>query len=176
MRKVLCKLLFVLAVVPLWAGAAGTRDGETYFFSLNMGDLKVELADARARGKQALLIMFEQEGCPACLYMKRYVLNRKNVQDLYRGHFVNLALDIHGSVPLKDFAGREVTEKAYAQSAKIIGTPTFVFYDFTGTEILRIAGAVETVDEFLLLGRFVASGAYNTRSFAQFKRETPAGR
>lgn len=169
-HHVLRKLLFVFALVPLWGGAAETRDAETHFFNLGIGDLKAEIADARAKGRQALLIMFEQEGCPACLYMKRSVLNRSDVKVFFGRHFVNLSLDIFGSIPLRDFAGRDTTEKAYAQTSKIKGTPTFIFYDLAGTEIFRTVGAVQT-DEFLLLGRFVATGAYRTRSLAQFKQE-----
>lgn len=159
-------------VASSWAGAAETRDAETHFFSLGIGDLKAELSEARAKGKHALLVVFEQEGCPACLYMKRNVMNRVDVQEFYARHFVNLSLDVNGSIPLRDLAGREVTEKAYVQTAKIKGTPTFVFYDLAGVEIARTTGALKA-GEFLLLGRFVATGAYKTGSFLQFMREYP---
>jgi thioredoxin-related protein len=76
-------------------------------------------------------------------------------------------------VPIRDFANQEQTEKAYAQAARIKGTPTFIFYDLAGHEIVRIFGTIETPDEFLLLGRFVASGAYKTRDFAQYKSAKP---
>jgi thioredoxin-related protein len=101
------------------------------------------------------------------------VFNRKDVQDYYGQQFVSLTIDIHGSVPLRDFSGRESTEKAYAQSSKVRATPTFVFYDLSANEAVRIVGPLQTPDEFLLLGQFVASGAYRTRSFAQYKLEKP---
>jgi thioredoxin-related protein len=170
MRTVLLWLL--LALLPLSAIAADTRDAAS-FFNLHMGDLKSELAEAKSEGKKAVLVMFEQEGCPGCLYMKRNILNRKDVQDFYRANFANLSLDIWSSVPVRDFTDREQTEKAYAQGAKIKGTPTFVFYDLGGHEVVRIFGTIDTPDEFLLLGRFVATGAYKTRSFAQYKQQTP---
>ena len=173
MAQLLLNLLFLLVLsATAVAGAAETRDAAS-FFSLNTGDLKSELADARSESKKALLVMFEQEGCPGCLHMKRNVLNRKDVQDFYRANFVNLSLDIWGSVPIRDFTRRELSEKAFAQATNVKGTPTFVFYDLDGNELVRILGTVETPDEFLLLGQFVASGAYKTRSFAQYKREKP---
>ena len=153
--------------------AAEPRDAAA-FFDLNMGDLKTELSDAKREGKKALMVMFEQEGCPGCLHMKRHILNRKDVQDFYRANFATLSLDIWSAVPVRDFGNREQTEKAYAQAAKIKGTPTFVFYDLAGAEVVRILGAFDTPDEFLLLGQFVASGAYKTRSFAQYKTDRPA--
>ncbi|HEV7800670.1 MAG TPA: thioredoxin family protein [Burkholderiales bacterium] len=175
MLRWLIALSIVMALAPLTTTAAETPDAAS-FFNLNMGDLKTELAEARTDGKKALMVMFEQEGCPGCLYMKRNILNRRDVQDFYRSNFANLSLDIWSSVPVKDFANREQTEKAYAQAAKIKGTPTFVFYDLSGNEIARVFGTVDTPDEFLLLGQFVASGAYKTRTFAQYKTEPRAMR
>ena len=176
MRDLVFALSLVLACLAIPAGAADRSAAEAHFFSLNTGYFRAELADARAAGKKALLVMFEQEGCPGCLYMKKNILSRRDVQEYYHSHFVNFSLDIFGSVALRDFAGRVVTEKAYAQAARIKVTPTFVFYDLAGTEVVRVAGPVETPEEFILLGQFVASGAYKTRSFAQYKREQPAER
>jgi len=168
-----CAALFFASFV-LSASAAETLDANT-FFTLNMGDLKADLAEARADRKQALLLMFEQEGCPGCAHMRRNVLSRKDVQDFYRKHFVNPSLDIHGSIPLKDPTGRDSTEKTYAQAIKVRATPTFVFYDLTGGEIARVVGPVETPEEFILLGQFVASGAYKTGTFARYKDQKAKG-
>ena len=162
--------LLLLALLPLAAGAAEPRG---HFFVLNTGDLKAELGDAKSGGKKALMLFFEQEGCPGCRHMKQNILNRQDIQDYYGRHFVSLAIDIYGAVPLRDFAGRESTEKGYAQSVKIRATPTFVFHDLEGREIVRIVGPLQTGEEFLLLGEFVASGAYKTRTFAQYKLEKP---
>ncbi|HEX2831357.1 MAG TPA: thioredoxin family protein [Burkholderiales bacterium] len=162
-------LLSLLLLVPLGASAAELRDAQS-FFTLNMGDLKAEAADAKAEKKKAILVMFEQEGCPGCRHMRTQVLNHKEVQDYYRANFANLSLDIWSSVPIRDFAGKEQTEKAFAQATRVKGTPTFVFYDLAGNEISRVFGVVETPEEFLLLGRYISSGAYKTRDFAQFKQ------
>jgi thioredoxin-related protein len=171
--------LAMTALVPLFvlfamhAGAAELRDPQS-FFNLNMGDLKAEAAEAKSDGKKAVLVMFEQEGCPGCRHMRTQVLNRKEVQDYYRAHFANISLDIWSSVPIRDFANKEQTEKQYAQGIRIKGTPTFVFYDLAGNEITRIFGVIETPEEFLLLGRYISSGAYKVRDFANFKSKSTA--
>ncbi len=163
-------LLVVFALLPLLPNAAATEpSGPNSFFTLNMGDLKAELADARTEGKRAVMLFFEQEGCPGCRHMKENVFNRPEVQKYYAQHFVSLALDIHSSVPVKDFTGRDFTEKTYSQTLKVKGTPTFVFYDLAGAEIVRILGPLQTSQDFLLLGRFVATGAYKKGPFAQYK-------
>jgi thioredoxin-related protein len=170
-------LAITLLCLPGFAIAQGavaqnstTRDVDTHFFDANTGDLKAELGEAKVAGKKALLLMYEQEGCPGCLFMKQNILNRVDVQDLYHRHFVSFTVDINGSVPLKDFAGRDITEKALAIRSKTRATPTFVFHDMTGTEIVRITGTVRDTGEFKLLGEFVASGAYKLRPFAEHKQ------
>jgi len=166
-------LLALLLLTHLGFAAAqgvATRDAMTHFFDANTGDLKAELADARAANKKAILLMYEQEGCPACTYMKQNVLNRVDVQNLYRRHFVSFTVDINGSVPLRDFGGRDITEKAFATGAKARATPTFAFHDLTGTEIVRITGAVRDIEEFKLLAEFVASGSYKNGPFSEYRR------
>jgi len=166
------RILLILMICGLTSAASGadTRDPNLYFFNPNAGDLKAELADAKSAGKKALFLMFEQEGCPGCLHMKEHVLNRPEVQAFYREHFVNLSIDIFGSVPIADLSGRGLTEKSYAQSVHVKGTPTLLFYDLAGNEILRILGPAKDAQEFLLLGEFVVSGAYKSRKFADFRQ------
>lgn len=171
-----CLPLLMFAFSGSAAAAApdtATRDAMTYFFDANTGDLKAELADAKAAGKKAILFMYEQEGCPACRQMKQNVLNRVDVQNLYHAHFTSFTIDIHGAVPLKDFSGRDISEKAFAARAKVRATPTFVFHDLGGAEIARVTGSVG-IDEFRLLAEFIASGAHKTRQFAAYKQSAKA--
>jgi thioredoxin-related protein len=168
LRNLLLTLLLAFGSGMAGAQEVVTRDAMTHFFDANTGDLRAELADAKAAGKKGILLMYEQEGCPACIYMKQNVLNRSDVQALYRKHFVNFTIDLVGAIPLKDFRGRDITEKALATEAKVRATPTFAFHDLSGTEVVRITGAVRDVNEFKLLAEFVVSGAYRTRSFAEY--------
>jgi len=167
--KLLAALLFLCSTVANAQGVV-TRDAMTHFFEANTGDLRAELADARAAGKKGILLVYEQEGCPACIYMQQNVLNRSDVQALYRKHFVNFTIDLVGSVPLKDFKGRDITEKAFAAEAKVRATPTFAFHDLSGAEVVRITGPVRDIAEFKLLAEFVASGAYRSRTFAEHRQ------
>ena len=170
MLKALTTLLLLAATLAAsLVLAAATRDPEDHFFSLNTGDFKAELVDAKNAGKKAMFVMFEQDGCPGCLYMKKNVLNRVAVQTFYRERFVNFTINIFGAVPIKDLAGRDFTEKSYSQSLGIKSTPTFAFYDLEGKEVVRIVGPIKEVTEFLLLAEFVASGAYKTRQFAEYR-------
>jgi thioredoxin-related protein len=174
LRRLLALAALLLAPVLATADAPGAakRDPMQHFFAPSLGDLKAEAADARAAGKQALFVMYVWDECPYCERMKRNVLALAEVQDYYRANFAVLAVDVKGAVPIVDFAGGATTEKAFAVAQGIKLTPTMVFYDFEGRPLARHRGEIRDPAEFLLLGRFVASGAYRTRSFAEYKQST----
>lgn len=175
MRPLRRLALVALVLAPALATAADygpKRDPMQRFFTLSLGDLKAEAADARAAGKQAIFVMYVRDDCPYCERMKRDVLSLEAVQDYYRSNFAVLAVDVKGAVPIVDFAGRSTTEKGFTAAQGVKFTPVIVFYDFEGKPVARHKGEIRDPGEFLLLGRFVASGAYRTHSFAEYKQST----
>ncbi len=170
-RLVLAALLLAPAAATAQSTPGGAkRDPMQHFFALSFGDLKAEAAEARAAGKRAMFVMYVRDDCSYCERMKRDVLSREAVQDYYRREFAVLAIDVRGAVPVADFAGRGGTEKSFSAAQGVKLTPTIVFYDFDGKVLARHAGEIRDVREFLLLGEFVASGAYRTQSFAAYRQ------
>lgn len=166
----LVRLLHVAALaLALASGAALARDPMDHFFHPFLGDLQAELAEARATGKRGLMIMYHFEDCPACKWMKAHILSREDVQAYYRERFHLLPIDTLGAVPITDFAGKAWTEKAYARSIPIRGTPTFIFYDLEGRPVAQHVGRVADAGEFMLLADFVASGAFRGQTFAEYR-------
>lgn len=163
-------ILLLLALFCLPA-AAEMRDPMRHFFQLNLGDLREDLATARAEGKTGILLMYEMDGCPFCERMKNTVLSQSAVQDYYRRHFIVYAMDTRGDARMIDFKGNRTTEKDFAQAQRARATPTFVFHDLDGREIARYTGATQTATEFLLLGSYVVSGAYRTSTFTAYRQE-----
>lgn len=153
-------------------GAA--RDPMQHFFTPSLGDLKAELGDASRAGKRAAFVMYMRDDCPYCERMKKNVLSRADVQDWYRRNFAVLAVDTKGAVPITDFAGRATTEKAFAIDQGVRFTPVIVFYGLDGKPLTRVDGEIRTVEEFMLLGEYVASGAYRDMKFDQY-RQAAAG-
>ena len=175
MRPLRRLALVALVLAPALAAAEGygaKRDPMQRFFTPSLGDLKAEADDARAAGKQALFVMYVRDDCPYCERMKRNVLSLEAVQAYYRSNFAVLAVDVKGAVPVVDFAGRSTTEKGFAAAQGVKFTPVIVFYDFEGRPLTQHKGEIRDPGEFLLLGRFVASGAYRTHSFAEYKQST----
>lgn len=167
MLRFFTTLLFVL-VSGLAHGE--TRDVNQYFFDQKFGDFKAELANAKQAGKQGILLMFEQEDCPWCHRMKATILNQSEVQDYYKKHFLIFSMDIRGDTPMVDFQGKNTTEKAFSVENRVRATPVFGFFDLDGKMVYRWTGVTKDAHEFLLLGRYVADGAYKTQAFAVYKQ------
>jgi len=178
LRNLVAVASIVLALLapgaPLAAESVTTRDPDLHFFETTLGDLRAELASAKQQGKQGVLLVFEMDDCPYCHRMKQTVLNRSDVQDLYRSQFIVLRVDIRGDSPLEDFSGQQTTEKAFAREQKIAATPTFVFYDLDGKPMTRFPGVARSPAEFIQLGRYVADGAYRSTTFAAYRQKRPA--
>ena len=141
------------------------------FFDPFLGDLKSELADAGTAGKRGVVIMYHFEECPYCRRMKQEVLGRPEVQRQFRKDFTVIAIDTRGAQPVTGVDGTVLPENRYARSVGVRATPTFDFYAPDGQRLYRHVGGIFDAHEFALLERYVASGAFRSQSFAQFKQK-----
>jgi thioredoxin-related protein len=164
--------ILAVGLLCLMSGVASseTRDVNKFFFDQNLGDFKAELVNAKAAGKQGILLMFEQEDCPWCARMKATVLNQSEVQEYYKKHFAIFMVDMKGDTPLVDFQGVDTTEKKFSEKNRVRATPVFAFIDLDGNLAYRFTGPSKDVNEFLMVGRFVVEKAYKTQSFAAYKQ------
>ena len=172
MRAFFTLLLLMAWILP--AQALQLRDPESYFFDETFGDLQEELATAKEQGKKAILIMFEMEECPFCRRMKAKVLNRDDVQEYFREHFLILSMDVEGDLEITDFQGNTTTQKEFAlKQYRVRATPVFQFVDLDGKPIkkARYTGATSDADEFKLLGQYVVEERYKETSFVRYKRQ-----
>ena len=172
MRQCLLRVFFIF--ISLLAGTAVAetpRDPYQYFFNESFGDFSEELQNARDEGKQGVVIFFEMDECPFCHYMKGNVLNQPSVQDYYREHFMLYSLDIEGDLEIVDFSGESMAQKDFAfKKHRVRATPVIAFFDLNGKRIHRHTGKTSGVDEFMLMGKYVAEGHHENLSFTRFKR------
>jgi len=168
--------LVALLWLSLAAGAAPTgpesrwKDPDQHFFQPLLGDLPSELELAQRDGKKGVLLVFEMESCPFCVWLHRTALREVSVQDYYRDRFSLFRIDTRGSATIRGFDGQEASESAFATRQKVRGTPTSVFYGLDGREIARFTGAPRDRQEYLLLGEYVAEGHYRKMTFPEFRR------
>jgi len=170
--RFLLALIIVLIILPAGFAEASVRDPYKHFFSETFGDFQEELDNAREQGKLGVLIFFEMDDCPFCHRMKQMVLNQSKVQTYFKQHFLNFSVDTKGDLEVVDFAGDSYTQKDFAlKKNRVRATPVFAIYDLEGNMIARYTGATSGIDEFLLLGEFIVSGAYQDLRFSQYKRQ-----
>ena len=168
------------ARIVLFAGllAAATlarAEGWEDFFVPFLGDLRAELADAKAAGRKGVVLMYHFDDCPYCARMKAEVLSRPEVRQAFAKDFAAVAIDTRGAAAVTGPDGRTLPERDFARASGIRGTPTFDFLSPDGTRVYRHVGALYDPEEFILLERFVASGSYRSRTFAEYKLLKPKG-
>jgi thioredoxin-related protein len=175
MRKILLWALLALFAQSAMGATEAHRSASLHFFQVGFGDLPEEMQLAAEEGKHGLFLMFSAEDCPPCIRMKENIMSLPHVQAYYREHFRVLDIDFNGDVEVTALDGRTMRSKDFSsQVAGIIGTPTVVFLDLDGQELLRRAGGITDVDEFMALARFVVSGEYRNQTFAEFRKEGAA--
>ncbi len=171
--KAACKWFVGLFMSLLLSSAAVAeiRSPDDYFFHQTFGDLTEEVQLAEEEGQVSIMVMFELNDCPWCERMKATVLNRSEVQDYFRQHFRVLMMNVEGDNIITDFSGEDVLEKDFAlRHNRIRATPVFLFLDFEGNPVARFTGATKNVEEFMLLGQFVAEKHYEHTNFVKYKR------
>jgi thioredoxin-related protein len=148
-------------------------DPYQHFFDETWGDLQEELVKAKKENKKAILIFFEMDECPFCHYMKMNVLNRKTVQDYFHQNFLMFNIDIEGDIEMINMKGKKVKQKDFSfKENRVRATPVIAFFDLNGKRIFRHTGKTAGIDEFMLIGKYVAEGIYNDMSFTKYKRKT----
>jgi thioredoxin-related protein len=170
-HKLLSVILLFVVFLAGPAVAETPRDPYQNFFNETFGDFSEELQHARELGKKGVVIFFEMDECPFCQYMKGNVLNQPSVQDYYRENFLLFSVDIEGDVEVVDFKGVSMSQKDFSfKENRVRATPVIAFFDLDGKRIHRHTGKTSGVDEFLLMGEYVAEGHYDQLSFTRFKR------
>ncbi len=169
-----------LALSPARAsdGPTLTGDGlyrESWFLEsfLNLAD---DAETAKSEGKR-FAIMWELKGCPYCKETHFVNLAQARIADYIKANFEITLLNIIGSLPVTDFDGQQLSEKALAAKYNVRYTPTFQFFREDGTvmkslsphdrEVARAQGYLRP-DDFLAMFRFVREKAYDKGSFRDF--------
>ena len=171
-KQFILLILLPFLVVPGMLTADELRDPYKYFFDETWGDFQEELVKAKEENKKAILVFFEMDECPFCHYMKKNVLNRKAVQDYYHKNFLMFNVDIEGDIEIVNMKGKKVKQKDFSfKENRVRATPVIAFFDLNGKRIFRHTGKTAGIDEFMLIGEYVAQGTYKEMSFTRYKRK-----
>ena len=117
-------------------------------------------------GERPLVVFFEQGDCHACDVLHTGPLRQDDIsQQLSEMEVVQL--DMWSDTPVLTPAGERTTAKQWADRLGLFYTPTLIFFDERGKEILRLDSVVQFYRLRNVL-EYVNSGAY--RNYATFQQ------
>ena len=137
------------------------------WFKLSFLDLREDIEEVREAGKQGLIVYFGQKYCAYCKQFLEADLEAGDIQTYLREHFDIIGIDIHGDRTVTDMQGRELTESALAIRDKTNFTPSVIFYNTAGKEVLRLRGYYPPY-RFRAALEYVADAHYRDENYRQY--------
>jgi thioredoxin-related protein len=137
------------------------------WFKLSFLDLREDVREVQETGKQGLVVYFGQKYCAYCKQFLERDLEAEDIQAYVREHFDVIGLDIHGDRMVTDLHGNELAESALAVRDKTNFTPSMIFYNAEGQEVLRLRGYYPPY-RFRAALEYVADAHYKDESFRQY--------
>ncbi len=131
------------------------------------------LIDLTDQNDKPLLVMFEQQQCQDCDELHSDIYTRKEtLEQLARFNIIRL--DMWSDTKLITFDGSNITAKEWAKQLRIQYTPTLLFFDQRGKEIIRTEAYLKAFHIQTVMD-YAASGAYKKQaSFQRFISERAA--
>jgi len=121
---------------------------------------------SRLPGERPLVVFFEQGDCHACDVLHTGPLRKENISQRFSELEV-VQLDMWSDTPVLTPSGEKTTAKQWADRLGLFYTPTLIFFDERGEEILRLDSVVQFYRLHNVLD-YVTSGAY--RNYANFQQ------
>jgi len=136
------------------------------WFKSSFLDLPEDVAEA-ARGGKRLMLYFGQEGCPYCAELFNKNFSQAHIVEYTRRHFDAIDLNMWGDREVTDFSGNVLPEKELAAKLKVWFTPTLLFFNEKGEQVLRINGYYPP-HQFLAALQYVAEKQENRVTFREY--------
>jgi thioredoxin-related protein len=139
------------------------------WFKTSFLDLREDVDEAAQSGKRVLLY-FYQDGCPYCKKLVTENFAMKDIVDKATKHFDVIAINMWGDREVTNMDGKTMTEKQFATARKVMFTPSLVFMNEKGEDVLRINGYYAP-HKFILALDYVAGKLENKQTFAEYVKE-----
>lgn len=141
------------------------------WFKNSFLDIREDISEATEAGKRVVLYMY-QDGCPYCKKLLEDNYGNREIADYSRKHFETIAINMWGDREVVDLEGNDVTEKQFAESLKVMFTPTMLMLDENGKVVLRINGYYHPA-KFLSALKYVAGKKEAELSFRDYYGDQP---
>lgn len=137
------------------------------WFKLSFLDLREDIEEVRESGKQGLMVYFGQKYCAYCKQLLEKDLGAEDIQAYAREHFDVIGIDIHGDRTVIGLDAEELTESALAIRENTNFTPSVIFFNTAGEEVLRLRGYYPPY-RFRAALEYVTDEHYKGESFRQY--------
>ncbi|MGD9385890.1 MAG: thioredoxin fold domain-containing protein [Thioalkalispiraceae bacterium] len=177
-KLILLASLSCLLLNPLALQAGEFKDSTlthikypAWFINTPFLELNEDLANARANGKQGLMVVYSTEGCSYCGLFIQKSLGDPEIAALVRKHFDSVGLEIFDDTILVGPRGQETTVKEFAKQQGVMFSPTILFYDNNGKRVLRITG-YQSPERFKTSLSYVTGKHYQSQSMADYVKRS----
>ena len=110
------------------------------WFKLSFLEIKDDINEAKKQNKKGLIIYFGQKFCPYCKAHLEKNWGQKDIINYTQKNFDVIAINVKGQRPVLDVDGKTYTEKTFSALKKTNFTPSILFYNIKGQEVLRLRG------------------------------------
>lgn len=143
------------------------------WFQQSPANLVQDIATATRNSKRVVLY-FYQESCPYCAKLLKHNFGNAEIAAKTRQHFEVIPINLWGSNTVTDNEGNTLSEAAFAAGQDVQATPTLLFLDEGGAEVLRVNGYYPP-PKFNLALDYVAGRHDREGSFKDYYQKLPAG-
>ena len=136
-------------------------------------DLNEDIEELASKNKRLILFM-HQDNCPYCYKFITKNLSDESTKNKILKNFGVVALNMFGDRDITDINAEEYTEKEFAIKNKVQFTPSLLFFNEEGKQLLRLNGYINTKDFNLALD-YIKDKKENSLSYKEYlsaKRNT----
>ena len=137
------------------------------WFKLSFLEISDDIKEAREQKKKGLIIYFGQKFCPYCKAHITINWEQDDIVKYTQKNFDVIAINVKGQRPVINTDGKKYTEKTFSALKKTNFTPSLIFYDTQGKEVLRLRG-YRPPYQFRAALEYVADAHYKKETFRNY--------
>jgi thioredoxin-related protein len=137
------------------------------WFKKSFLDLPADLQEAKQDGKQGIVLYFGQKRCAYCKMLLEVNFGLTDITTYTRRHFDIIPIDIWSSEELTTLSGETLTQRDFALREKTNFTPSLIFFNQQGAEVLRLRGYYPPY-QFRAALEYVADQHYHNEGFPDY--------
>ncbi|MFK5915622.1 MAG: thioredoxin fold domain-containing protein [Woeseiaceae bacterium] len=143
------------------------------WFKLSFLEIAEDIKEAKLQNKKGLIIYFGQKYCPYCKAHMKNNWGQDDIKKYTQQNFDVIAINVKGQRPVTDIDGKAYTEKSFSALKKTNFTPSIIFYNVEGKEILRLRG-YRPPYQFRAALEYVADAHYKKETFKNYMARAEA--